>query len=257
MLVAGDPDQSLMYTLTVLPEDDRDRMPNKGEPLTRAQSGTLRRWIEQGAAFGGWQGATGAAGDDRAAAPVREPAVVQLWQRLARGLSPAPAAELARAGALARITAVLPDGPLLQVEFTSREAEVDAAAVAALQPLHRHVTDLDLARTEIGDEALKSVAGMERLTRLDLSRTAVGDRGLVHLRGLPELRSLNLFGTEVSDAGLESLAGLPHLEAVYLWQTAVTDAGAAKLRAALPAARIVLAPELPAPAAEDSGGRRR
>src|SRR5580700_10236253 len=50
-LVPGDPAKSLMYTTTVLPLDDDDHMPpkDKGEPLTKAESETLKKWILQGA----------------------------------------------------------------------------------------------------------------------------------------------------------------------------------------------------------------
>ena len=48
-LVPGKPDDSLLYTLTILPPDDDDIMPPKGDPLTKAQTDTLKRWIEEGA----------------------------------------------------------------------------------------------------------------------------------------------------------------------------------------------------------------
>jgi formylglycine-generating enzyme required for sulfatase activity len=50
-LVPGDPAKSLMYTTTVLPLDDDDHMPpkDKEQPLTKAESETLKKWILQGA----------------------------------------------------------------------------------------------------------------------------------------------------------------------------------------------------------------
>ena len=48
-LVPGKPDESLLYTLTILPADDDDIMPPKGDPLTKAQTNVLKRWIEEGA----------------------------------------------------------------------------------------------------------------------------------------------------------------------------------------------------------------
>ncbi|MBU6400454.1 MAG: SUMF1/EgtB/PvdO family nonheme iron enzyme [Verrucomicrobia bacterium] len=49
----GHPDQSLVYTLTVLPADDDDLMPpsGKGGPLPKEKTEVLRRWIAQGAAW--------------------------------------------------------------------------------------------------------------------------------------------------------------------------------------------------------------
>ncbi len=48
-LVPGKPNDSLLYTLTILPPDDDDIMPPKGDPLTPAQTELLRRWIQEGA----------------------------------------------------------------------------------------------------------------------------------------------------------------------------------------------------------------
>ncbi len=48
-IVPGKPDESLLYTLTILPPDDDDIMPPKGDPLTKDQTEILRLWIEAGA----------------------------------------------------------------------------------------------------------------------------------------------------------------------------------------------------------------
>ncbi len=48
-LVPGKPDQSPLYTSTILPADDDKHMPPKGDPLKKDQTELLRVWIEQGA----------------------------------------------------------------------------------------------------------------------------------------------------------------------------------------------------------------
>ncbi|HYE33430.1 MAG TPA: SUMF1/EgtB/PvdO family nonheme iron enzyme [Methylomirabilota bacterium] len=48
-LVAGEPDKSPLYTLTILPHDHDDIMPPKGEKLTKVQTDLLKNWIQQGA----------------------------------------------------------------------------------------------------------------------------------------------------------------------------------------------------------------
>ena len=45
----GKPDDSSLYTLTILDPDDDDIMPPKGDPLTKEQTDILKNWIEQGA----------------------------------------------------------------------------------------------------------------------------------------------------------------------------------------------------------------
>jgi Protein of unknown function (DUF1553)/Protein of unknown function (DUF1549)/Planctomycete cytochrome C len=52
----GDPDDSLMIELITLPEDDDDRMPSKGDPLTVEQIATIKAWIAEGGTFGDWAG---------------------------------------------------------------------------------------------------------------------------------------------------------------------------------------------------------
>ena len=50
-LVPGDPEKSLLYTLSTLPADDTDVMPTEksGGPLAKAQTDVLKAWIEEGA----------------------------------------------------------------------------------------------------------------------------------------------------------------------------------------------------------------
>ena len=59
-LTPGDPKKSAMLQRTLLDPDDDDFMPSsdKYDALTDDQKKTLERWIEQGADFGGWTGAT-------------------------------------------------------------------------------------------------------------------------------------------------------------------------------------------------------
>src|SRR5207245_2542428 len=48
-LVPGKPAQSPIYTATILPAEDENKMPPKGESLIKEQTELLRAWIEQGA----------------------------------------------------------------------------------------------------------------------------------------------------------------------------------------------------------------
>jgi WD40 repeat protein len=51
-ITAGKPDKSQLYLLLVSKDPD-ERMPKKADPLPKAQTETVRKWIEQGAAFDG------------------------------------------------------------------------------------------------------------------------------------------------------------------------------------------------------------
>ena len=48
VIIAKKPDESTLYKLINLPVSDEDRMPNKGDALSKPVIDLVRRWIEQG-----------------------------------------------------------------------------------------------------------------------------------------------------------------------------------------------------------------
>jgi len=116
--------------------------------------------------------------------------------------------------------------------------EVKNEHVRLLRPLAPRIGELDLGNTRVGDEGLRVLRLMDRLTRLHLERTRTTDEGLEHVGPVQTLTYLNLFDTAVSDQGLEHLTGLTKLETLFLGQTDVTDEGVDQLRARLPEAEI-------------------
>ena len=56
-LTPGKPDESTIYTFTLLHEDDDMAMPTKGDRLTDEQKELIKTWIAQGADFRWWVGA--------------------------------------------------------------------------------------------------------------------------------------------------------------------------------------------------------
>ncbi len=264
VLVPGKPEQSSMYTMTVLPADDLDIMPAKGDPLTKDQTETLRRWIEQGAEFGDWIGEPGptqtpasgssAGGDPRA--------LVKLYAELAKGVDPVAdeALEKARASGAA-ITTVVPDSPLLRIDFVKDAASITDRDAKKLGPVVANVARLSFARTKVGDASVAIVQSMPKLVHLDLSRTKVTDAALAALEGLDELRTLNLYGTGITDAGIARLPKLKRLETVYVGETEITTAGLAALRRLAPKATVHTGADLPSPETPeedaDRPGRRR
>lgn len=264
VVVAGRPDQSPLYTRTVLPRDHDDRMPAAGDPLPAAQAEVLRRWIEGGAVFGAWTGEAGpaASGTPPSAPPPSKHGAASLdLARVAEGLAPLAEATVKQAaGGKARVTPLWHGSALLRVEFAGAEDEVGDAEVAALSPLAEHIGVLVLARTKVTDAACNHLAQMRRLVRLDLRETRITDAGLLRLGQLPELRAVNLFATDVGDSGLATLAALPKLAELRVWQSRATEKGVAKLKEARPDLDVVLAPDLPEPsgdAPQGARGRRR
>ncbi len=266
VVVAGKPDDSPLLTRTELDEDDPDHMPDRGDPLTGAQIDVLRRWVASGASFGDWTGAP----LDESAVPIpvahvgtTAPAGARTARLLglAGGLAPLGEAErkaLAVAGA--HVEDLLGDRRLFRIGFPGRQAAIDDDALRVLDFVKEHVVELDLARTQVGDAALDSLARLPRLARLDLTGTRVSTAGLRKLVRAPALRTLVLVGTTLHEDAVGVLAGIPHLETVHLWRSGLGDGELAALREAAPQLRVVGAPLLPPPEArstERDGPRRR
>ena len=94
-------------------------------------------------------------------------------------------------------------------KLTLRDLRITGAIFDKLSNA-RKLTVLNVAQTNVDDDAVKSLLKMENLTELNLSETLV------------------------SDAAVEILAQLPNLKKLYVMQTKMTDAGVDKLKAALP-----------------------
>jgi len=243
VMTPGNAEESELWWRTDLEEDDDDFMPPQGkaDPLTATEKALFKKWIDQGADFGGWAGnlegkpkELSNAGDKL---PVSE--IQEAYKKLSEGISPLKESawkSVTEAGG--RVMPLAEESPLLSVDFRLAGEEADDAKVGTVGAISENVAQLDASKTAITDEALAQVAEMKRLVRLDLHQTKVGDAGIKHLKGLENLRYLNLYGTEVTDAGLEQLKGLKTLDSIYLWQSKVTDKGAKQLQKALPDAKI-------------------
>ncbi len=247
VLTPGAPEQSPLYTRTGLPPDDDRRMPRSSNPLDEVDRTVLRSWIESGAPFGDWRGAAGPERADDV-----PPAALVALLALGEELVPATPSQLDAAGQRAQISPAQPGSALLRIAFRGAEDDTNDDAIHALQPLRAHISHLDLGRTAITDEALRSLARMPHLWRLDLHRTAVTAAGVARLRDAAHLRRLNLWGTQVDDGVLDTLAALPALREVWLWRTAVTEDGIRALRARRPKLVVHWQLELPQPPTEDA-----
>ena len=61
VIIAGEPEDSLLYQRIILPEGDTGIMPppEAGAPLTKQDTDLIREWITQGANYGTWKGNQG------------------------------------------------------------------------------------------------------------------------------------------------------------------------------------------------------
>ncbi|MBI2424997.1 MAG: hypothetical protein HYV27_19375 [Candidatus Hydrogenedentes bacterium] len=244
VLVAGKPEESKLYSLTILPAGHDDIMPAKGDPLTAEQTGLIQQWIAAGAGFGAWTSAPVVAAG---------PAKVDVLAQLAEGVAAAPAdvvAKIEGRGALAMPLAA--STPLMRVSYQLAKDQVNDESLAELAGLADQLTWLNLAGSPITDASLAHLQKLPKLTELHLEKTPITDAGVANLTSLSHLEYLNLYGTEVSDAALESIAALPNLKKLYVWQTKVTAEGAKALQAKLPELNINLGAELEVPVAPEA-----
>lgn len=244
LVVAGDPEESLVFQLISKPHDDEEIMPNEGDPLTKEEIDLIAAWIKDGASYGDWDPIAAVA-----ALPTKKKISAQdrLLNELAAKVSAPADADLAalrEVGALALPLAM--ENPLVRVDFQLSETPLDNEVLSKLMAVSEQVTWLGLAGTAVTDEQLAHVGKLKNLTALHLENTSVSDAGLKHLSGLENLSYLNLYGTQVSDDGLAQLEGLKGLRKLYLWQSNATKEGADTLAAAIPGLEVNIGVELAA-----------
>lgn len=235
ILAPGDPAKSDLFRRITLAKDDDDVMPPEGDLLTKDKTDLIKKWIAGGASFGNWKSDEASATSDAGpAAKEAAPAEIQLPKVAAA--DPGSIDKIRQTGALAMPLAQ--DTNLVEVDLNLVGDHVQDSQLELLSPLDSQVAVLNLGRTKVTDDGLKSLEGLKNLRKLHLENTHIGDAGLAHLKNLTSLEYLNLYGTQVTDSGLAELEGLKNLRSLYLWQTKVTPAGVEKLKKAIPKCEI-------------------
>jgi uncharacterized membrane protein len=245
IVTPGDPTVSTLFQVVILPDDDPELMPPKGDPLTEDERTMIKRWILEGASE---QPAAEAADPNAAPKPKEKvelavgtvDAKISVLDMLAKRVSvPSKTQIEAAQKTYALVTQLSERNPLLRAEFSSFAGEIDDSALGALGSLKSNITQLDVSRTKMTDSAMRAAGGMQNLTWLSARNTVVSDNGLKSLSSLKFLSYLNLSGTNVTDRGLKDLSVLKTLEEIYLWGSKVTENGVKDLRAALPNTKII------------------
>lgn len=222
-IVPGNPEKSRVYQCIILPPDDPDFMPSKGQPLSMADKKSLYDWIKSGADLGDGVSIPGGI------------ASAFVVDNIAAGLAePYPALVEALLREHVIIHPLSRNKRVLEIDFSHSDRKYGDLKLAALAPIALNIYALDLSGTKVKDADLSNLAGMRNLSRLILSKTEITDAGLANLKTNAALEILNLYGTMVSDAGMEHLAALKSLKKVYLWKSKATEAGANALSAAVP-----------------------
>ncbi len=116
-----------------------------------------------------------------------------------------------------------PDHPVYAIECHSKL--ISDEQVRRLLHTVPVLLQLNLANTDISDNALCDLNCVPGLCAVNLAGTRVGNLGLRRLARLRNLEDLHLGGTEITDDGLRLLADVRTLQKLNLRNTAVTDAG--------------------------------
>jgi hypothetical protein len=243
VLDPGKPNQSSLYTLVILPSNDDDIMPPKGDPLTAPQQALLRTWIAEGASFGKWKGTDS---DSPPPAPIQartpQPATVleaSPFAKIASQLQTYPIGKLQSAADRGIMVEQVGDGPFLRFEVVYNGHALSGRHLLKYKQVFRNISELLMRRSRVTDGELKLLAYMPHLRRIDLSETSIDGSGFEHIDHLKFVQSLNLFNTRVDDEAIPYLGKLQSLQQLYIWKSKISPNGVAQLRKLLPNTEII------------------
>ncbi len=217
ILVPNHPSKSPVYNRVILPSDDDERMPPKGNLLTAEQQDLIRKWIGQGADFGSWVGATdGVSQLTRKDAHLKQriPEFIVFYQALAQGVEEIEESILVQTGKETGLL-IRPIGkksPLLEVRVVTQHDQVGDDEIGKLSPLGAQIVKLDLRDTSISDEACDFISKFENLIELNIRACEIGDKGMKALSKLRKLKILNAGLTQLGDTGLTELKKISSLQ---------------------------------------------
>lgn len=232
----GNAEDSEMIVRATLDPDDDEFMPPKGDPLTPEELKVLSLWIDAGAKQ---ETKVAELGDDPSieatllavsaahadskeeAGDIANATYESIWDTLSPEEQDQRMADVLSAAEKYHFS-VMPisaEDQRLRVNVINGAKEFGDEQLKLLEPVADQVVWLDLARSQISDEGMKTVSKMRGLERLHLENTKITDAGIAQLKGLTELAYLNLYSTEVGNGVFDTFATLPKLKKVYLWQT--------------------------------------
>ena len=229
VVVANHPSRSSLYNRVILPIEDSEHMPPKGDPLSFDQKETIRKWIAQGLDFGKWLGNSDGA-EELAQARADEKSIytpdhIKFYSELSHNLdflSVNKLDEISKSSGL-MVRQISKGNPLIEVRVVTSPEKIDDETIKLLTPLSNHITKLDLRNSRITDTSLSTIKEFKKLTGLNLSGTMVEDDGLREILNLNNLEALNVCETKISDHGLRILQKIGSLKKIYFWKSQVTE----------------------------------
>ncbi len=221
---SGNPMGSELFKRSTLDPLEEKHMPPKGKPqLTEPEMNLISWWISSNAGFEKKVKEVAQPSKimpallamQSAAVSVKKPAIPQ------GTIDPAPEAaldSLRKAGVIVLPVAV--NSNWLNVNFVSIPKITDRI-VGLLAPISKQIVWLKLGYAELSANSWKLIGQCNKLTRLSIEHSNLTNENLSNLSGLNNLLYLNLVGTKISAKGIEHLKPLTKLEELFLGQTLI------------------------------------
>ncbi len=234
-MLPGDGESSLLVQRMLLPRDDDEAMPPKGDAVPADQIQKVITWINAGAHGPGLEHIKRAATkavDERRLDPlgVLEPTEAE------QALIDTAVAALRDRGVVVQAVAQRHYG--LEVNLSLLRPAASDEHLDLLRGLEPVLVRLDLSRTAVTDEGFAQVAALPELRDLRLGGTQLGDAIAPVLKQSPKLTRLNLYGTKCSEALLPTLSNLESLERLHIWGSKISGDSAIAFATANPELRV-------------------
>ena len=217
----GSLERSELYRRISLPMSHEDFMPADGKtPLSDDEVAAIAWWIENGAP-------SGARVSDFEISPETEiifSRIVGLDEASITGTPQAerPSQDLIDAlkSRAFEVRFTDQESGFLDVDGTVRGGELTQDDMSALCAVSDNIASLSLKGMSL-ERAFRAqtCASFDALTSLNLAGTDISDEAFVELPNMPALRVLVLHSTSLNPRSVDALARYPNLEAVYVWNS--------------------------------------
>ncbi len=219
VIVAGQPEKSVLLTRVTLPTDHKQFMPAEGKPpLTAEEIASIKAWVQQGAS----PTATSLTGIATREQPPDLP--LQPVGDYSALMGEIRQMDQAQGPKLKQLSGKPEDGLIL---FTvDSAASFGDAQLAQFQKFAPYIVDAELGRTAVTNACFDTLKQFTHLRALHLEGTAVTGDGLAKLAPLTQLTYINLSGTQVTAAAVAPLSTMKNLRHIYLYNTPAQPAPA-------------------------------
>jgi uncharacterized membrane protein/mono/diheme cytochrome c family protein len=228
VVVAGNPDKSLLLERVTLPPSHKQFMPAEGKPpLKPEEIAWIKAWVEQGASPSATRLAGVSIRDQEPELPLQP---VGDYSGLMAEIRQMDAGQGAK---LEQVSRKPSDGLILNtVDVAPGFGDTQLAAFQKFAP---YIVEAELGRTAVTNASFNTLARFTHLRAIHLEGTAVTGDGIQNLAGLSQLTYLNLSGTKITAAAAAQIGSMKNLRHVYLYNTPAQPA--TTVAAAQPVAR--------------------